>query len=156
MELPRQLSRQLSSVTSVIISIYCSSLASGGIYEEMLFSFYERVLRVGKALWGLLGCARYPSIAGFSGLYSTIFQNTRLCNHLSVSLSVSNKDLRIDEKAMPTHFFQTDNLHGHGFPIQFKVPCLRLSRPFRMKPNTNANHDNTTAHATQHASADPG
>ena len=87
MELLGPLLRQLSSVTSLIISNYCSSLAFGGIHEEMFISFYERVLWVGKALWGLLGCARYPSIAGFSGLYSTVSQNIRSCNHLSVSLS---------------------------------------------------------------------
>lgn len=41
-----------------------------GIHEET-FSFHGRVLWVGKALSGLLQCARYPTIAEFSGHYNT-------------------------------------------------------------------------------------
>ena len=55
-----------------------------GIHEET-FSFHGRVLWVGKALSGLLECARYPTIAEFSGLYNT--PDIQACIFTSPSLS---------------------------------------------------------------------
>lgn len=55
-----------------------------GIHEETI-SFHGRVLWVGKALSGLLQCARYPTIAEFSGLYNT--PDIQACMFTSPSLS---------------------------------------------------------------------
>lgn len=79
-----------------------------GIHEET-FSFHGRVLWVGKALSGLLQCARYPTIAEFSGLYNT--PDIQAC--IFTSPSLSEWDFKIDRMRPRSIHKQSSSTSDH-------------------------------------------